>query len=225
MASKTTTNKTVNTNTTKANKRGEKEMKKTTNTKTTASKNTTEVKRGAKTMEKKTATNKTASKNITLKLVVTSVYNSRGKLVPAVLNVPYVDADSFQILADKAHTLYGRCTKKKGEQKREWHFRQGHADDAVAFKVFVEKNISKLTVVKEPKRATKRIKAEVVESVPTPEVETLSERVDKLEKSVDKRFASIEKGIKAMCGQMQDMMNLLNAPKPVKRVASKSSAK
>lgn len=208
MANKTTTNKTVNT---KAN---------TNNTKAS--------KRGEKTMEKKTATNKTASKNITLKLVVTSVYNGRGKLVPAVLNVPYVDADSFKVLADKAHTLYGRCTKKKGEQKREWHFRQGHADDAMAFKLFIEKNISKLTVIKEPKRATKRVKAEVVESVPTPEVETLSERVDKLEKSVDKRFATIEKGIKGMCSQMQgmmDMMNKLTAPKPVKRVASKSSAK
>ena len=210
--------KNVSTNTT--NKRGENKMNKSTNT--------TEVKRGAKTMEKKNTTTKTATNKKTtaakktatkveMKPVVTSVYNSRGKLIPAVLGIPYVDADSFKLLAEEAHLLYGRCTKG------EWHFRQGHADDAVAFVSFVKKNVSKLVFIDKPVKSTKKRTASKVVSG---EVETLTERVEKLEKSTNARFKKMEDGIKGMCSMMQGMMDKLDklaTPKPAKRITGKAT--
>ena len=210
--------KNVSTNTNKS-KRGENKMNKSTNT--------TEVKRGAKTMEKKNTTTKTtttkktttAKRTVEMKPVVTSVYNSRGKLIPAVLGIPYVDADSFKLLAEEAHLLYGRCTKG------EWHFRQGHADDAVAFVSFVKKNVSKLVFIAKPVKSTKRTTSKAVKEV-TGEVETLTERVEKLEKSTNARFKKMEDGIKGMCSMMQGMMDKLDklaTPKPAKRITGKTT--
>ena len=177
--------------------------KKNTTTKTTTNKKTT-------------AAKKTATK-VEMKPVVTSVYNSRGKLIPAVLGIPYVDADSFKLLAEEAHLLYGRCTKG------EWHFRQGHADDAVAFVSFVKKNVSKLVFIDKPVKSTKKRTASKVVSG---EVETLTERVEKLEKSTNARFKKMEDGIKGMCSMMQGMMDKLDkltTPKPAKRITGKAT--
>lgn len=209
-----------NVSTTTTNKRGENKMNKSTTTKTT-----TTNKRGAKTMEKKNTTTKTtttkktttAKRTVEMKPVVTSVYNSRGKLIPAVLGIPYVDADSFKLLAEEAHLLYGRCTKG------EWHFRQGRADDAVAFVSFVKKNVSKLVFIDKPVKSTKKRTASKVVSG---EVETLTERVEKLEKSTNARFKKMEDGIKGMCSMMQgvmDKLDKLTAAKPVKRITGKAT--
>jgi hypothetical protein len=208
-----------NVSTTTTNKRGENKMNKSTTTKTT-----TTNKRGAKEMNKTTTTKKTTTakktatkKTVEMKPVVTSVYNSRGKLIPAVLGIPYVDADSFKLLAEEAHLLYGRCTKG------EWHFRQGHADDAVAFVSFVKKNVSKLVFIDKPAKSTKKRTASKVVSG---EVETLTERVEKLEKSTNARFKKMEDGIKGMCSMMQGMMDKLDkltTPKPAKRITGKAT--